>query len=98
MYVCLDRVVCASLTKTPTQNRKTHQYINDPKDGTAETRKQLVELAEDFRRKANILFAFIRCVFCFVLFCFVLFVFVGAVFAVFAVCRLRWLSVEAFLN
>lgn len=38
------------------------QYINDPKDGTAETRQQLVELAEDFRRKANILYAFIRCV------------------------------------
>ncbi len=35
-------------------------YINDPKDETAETRERLVELAEDFRRKSNILFAFIR--------------------------------------
>lgn len=38
------------------------KYINDPKDGTAQTRAELVELAEDFRRKANILYAFIRCV------------------------------------
>jgi hypothetical protein len=29
-------------------------------DGTPETRDRLVRLAEEFRRKSNILFAFIR--------------------------------------